>query len=232
MSNLPEQAWDIKVDVNEKLFLRDPEQTEVGKKILKMGVKMIDQLGLEDFTFKKLAKALQTNESSIYRYFESKHRLLLYLFQWYWRWMEYQLAFNLQNVSDPLKKIDIIIQLLMQQTASAKADAKGINKQALHRVVIKEASKAYLTHHVYEDNQKKFFKPYKDFCARVASVILEYHPKYKFARSLSSTVVEMSHYQYYFMTNLPSLTDFGETKDEKGIVAFLKALIVSCKYKP
>ncbi|MEQ8301825.1 MAG: TetR/AcrR family transcriptional regulator [Cyclobacteriaceae bacterium] len=230
MTNLPEQAWDIKVDVNEKLFLRDPEHTEVGKKILEKGVKMIDKLGLEDFTFKKLATAIRTNESSIYRYFENKHRLLLYLFQWYWRWMEYQLVFSLQNVTDPLRKIDIIIDLLVQPENIAKSDSRGLDKKALHRVVIKEASKAYLTHHVYEDNQKKFFKPYKDFCGQVANVILEYHPKYKFARSLSSTIVEMSHYQYYFMKHLPSLTDFGESKDEKGIRKFLEALILSCKY--
>ncbi|NJN42372.1 MAG: hypothetical protein HC811_09275 [Flammeovirgaceae bacterium] len=41
MSNLPDQTWDIKVDVNEKLYLKDPEQTEVGKWILKMGRELI-----------------------------------------------------------------------------------------------------------------------------------------------------------------------------------------------
>lgn len=226
-----EIAWDIKVEVNAKLFIRDPEQTEIGRKILAQGVKMIDQMGLEEFTFRKLATELNTNESSIYRYFESKNRLLLYLFQWYWRWMEYQLIFNLKNVTDPLKKIDFIIDLLLLKIDSIKSDNKGINKKALHRVVIKEASKAYLTRHVYEDNQKKFFKPYKDFCGHVAQVILEYYPSYKFARSLSSTVIEMSHYQIYFMKNLPSLTDFRDAKDEKGIVTFLKNLVLSSKFK-
>jgi AcrR family transcriptional regulator len=62
-------AWEIQVKVNEKLYLRNPELSELGKNILSMGAKMIDEMGLEEFTFKKLATALSTNESSIYRYF-------------------------------------------------------------------------------------------------------------------------------------------------------------------
>ena len=225
---LPEVfPWNVKVEVNEKIFIRDPQQTELGRKILVTGVKMIDRLGLEEFTFKKLATELHTNESSLYRYFESKHKLLLYLFQWYWRWMEYQLALNLQTVSDPLAKIDILINLLMMRVENVKSDAKGIDKITLHRIVVKEASKAYLTRHVYKDNRNQFFKPYKDFCGRMAKVILEYNPNYPFARSLSSTVIEMSHYQTYFMNNLPSLTDFGVAKNNEQVVAFLKHLILS-----
>lgn len=221
--------WQIQVKINEQLYLRDPEQSEVGKRILSTGVLMIDELGLEEFTFRKLALRLETNESSIYRYFESKHRLLLYLIQWYWRWMEYQLVFQTQNITDAEVKIDIIIRLLLLKFGEPSSSEETMNKSALHRVVIKEASKAYLTQHVTEDNQKQFFKPYKDFCARIAKVILEYSPFYRFSRSLSSTVIEMSHYQYFFMHNLPSLTDFGETKNEESIIEFLKQLILSIK---
>lgn len=221
---------EIKVEVNDQIFIRDPEQTEVGRKILSMGIQMIDQMGLEEFTFRKLAQALNTNESSIYRYFESKHKLLLYLFQWYWRWMEYQLMVNLKNLSDPLQKIDVVVDLLLRGEDQLEIGHKTIDKRALHRVVIKEASKTYLTRHVLEDNQKKFFKPYKDFCGRVAQVISEYYPEYPFSRSLSSTVVEMSHYQAYFMNNLPSLTDFGDTKDENELRNFLRRLILSCRF--
>ena len=91
-------AWEIQVKVNEKLYLRNPELSELGKNILSKGAKMIDEMGLEEFTFKKLATTLNTNESSIYRYFESKHRLLLYFFEWYWRWMEYQLVSCQYNI--------------------------------------------------------------------------------------------------------------------------------------
>ena len=78
-----------------------------------------------------------------------------------------------------------------------------------------------------EDNKMQLFKPYKDLCGRIAEIFLEINPKYKYARSLTSSVLEMAHYQYFFMHNLPKLTDFGQVKDEKEIINFLRHLIVS-----
>lgn len=225
-------AWEIQVKVNEKLYLRNPEISELGKNILSMGAKMIDEMGLEEFTFKKLATALSTNESSIYRYFESKHRLLLYFFEWYWRWMEYQLGFHTHHVEEPEKKIEIVIRVLMLKQENMIVPGEEINKESLHRIVIKEASKTYLTKHVMEDNEKQFFKPYKDFNSKLAEIIKAYSPNYKYARSLSSTLIEMSHYQYFFMYHLPSLTDFGSTKDENEMMNFLLDLALSSKKAP
>ncbi len=225
-------AWEIQVKVNEKLYLRNPELSDLGRKILSAGAKMIDAMGLEEFTFKKLAKSIGTNESSVYRYFESKHRLLLYFFEWYWRWMEYQLEFHTHNVDDSEKKIEIALKVLtLKQEHMIFADEE-VDKLALHRIVIKEASKTYLTHHVNEDNEKQFFKPYKDFNGKLAQIIKSYSPHYKYARSLSSTLIEMSHYQYFFMHHLPSLTDFGTTKDENEMMQFLLDLAFSSKTGP
>ena len=63
------------------------------------GIDLIDEIGFEAFTFKKLGAKIGSNESSIYRYFESKHKFLLYLSSWYWAWIEYQLVFETHNVS-------------------------------------------------------------------------------------------------------------------------------------
>jgi hypothetical protein len=38
----------------------------------------------------------------------------------------------------------------------------------------------------------------------------------------------MAHFQNYFMNNLPSLTDFGDHKDELKIIDFLEDLVFSC----
>jgi AcrR family transcriptional regulator len=76
--------------LNPHLYLRDPQQTELGQKIINASVVLIDTLGFEQFTFKKLAEEIDSTEASIYRYFENKHRLLLYLVGWYWTWLEYQ----------------------------------------------------------------------------------------------------------------------------------------------
>ena len=88
----------IKLRVDEKLFLRDPTSTELGERIVEHGILMLDELGYEQFTFRKLAERLGTAEPSIYRYFRSKHGLLLYLTAWYWTWVEYRLMLSTANV--------------------------------------------------------------------------------------------------------------------------------------
>lgn len=220
-------SWQIQIQLNDKLFVRDPASSEVGRNIVKQGVAMIEKMGLEEFTFKKLATKLKTNESSIYRYFENKHRLLVYLVDWYWRWIEYLVMVHTNNIKEPTKKIDIILNILMLNVDDDLVGGPDMDRKILHQLVIKEASKSYLTSHVAEDNKLQLFKPYKDLCARIAGIFLEINPKYKYSRSLTSSILEMAHHQYFFMHNLPRLTDFGQAKDEKEIIIFLRHLILS-----
>jgi AcrR family transcriptional regulator len=220
--------WQIQIKLNEKLYLRDPEQTELGQRMVVQGINMLDELGYEDFSFKKLGKRLQTTESSIYRYFENKHRLLLYIADWFWRWQEYQLMYHTNNMTNPVEKIDTMLNILFLKVESGVLGFKEMDIHALRQVLIKESSKVYLTSHVQDDNNFKFFKPYKDLCSRIAQIFLEYSPSYAYARSLTSTIMEMSRYQYFFMHNLPALTDFGDAKKEESIMAFLRNIIFSC----
>jgi len=44
---------------------------------------------------------------------------------------------------------------------------------------------------------------------------------------MASTIIEMAHFQNYFMKYLPALTDFGNNKDELAIVSFLSDLVFS-----
>ena len=216
----------LQIKMNEKLFLRDPEQTELGKKIINHSIQLIDKNGFELFTFKKIAEAIGTTEASIYRYFENKHRLLIYLTAWYWSWLQYRLAFNTNNINDPEVKLKMIIQLLTT-TVEDDDDSLHIDEALLHKIIISEGSKAYLTKHVSEDNKEQLFKPYKDLCGVIADIILECNPKYKYPRSLASTIIEMAQFQNFFMTNLPSLTDFGKSKDELKVISFLEDLVFS-----
>ena len=78
----------LSIRVSDRLFLKDPESSPLGRNILTTSVQIIDEIGMERFTFKKLANTLQTTESSVYRYFENKHMLLLYMSTWYWSWLE------------------------------------------------------------------------------------------------------------------------------------------------
>lgn len=216
----------LQIKMNEKLFLRDPEQTELGRKIIHQSIHYIYENGFEAFTFKKLAEEIESTEAGIYRYFENKHRLLIYITAWYWSWLQYQLIFNTNNVKDPVVKLKKVIKLLAT-TVVDDDKTIHINEGFLHQIVIAEGSKAYLTKHVSEDNKDQLFNPYKDLCAVIANIILECSPKYKYSRSLASTIIEMAHFQNFFMNNLPSLTDFGKTKDEKHVVLFLEELVFS-----
>lgn len=216
----------LQIKMNEKLFLRNPEQTELGRKIILHGILLIHKNGFESFTFKKLAEDIGTTEAGIYRYFENKHRLLIYITAWYWSWLEYRVVFNTVNIKDPAVKLKKVIQLLAT-TVEDDIRTSYVNESILHQIVIAEGTKAYLTKHVTEDNKDQLFKPYKDLCAKIGDIILECNPKYKFPKSLSSTIIEMAHFQNFFMNNLPSLTDFGKDKDELNIVAFLEDLVFS-----
>ncbi len=214
----------LQIKMNEALFLRNPESSELGKNILKHSIQLISKTGFESFTFKKLADDIGTTEAGIYRYFENKHKLLVYLTAWYWGWLEFQISFQTNNIKDPTIKLKRVIKLL----ATAVEDdlqTSYINENLLHQIVISEGSKAYLTKHVEEDNKQHFFKPYKDLCAVIGNIILECSPKYKYPKSLASTIIEMAHFQNFFMNNLPSLTDFSKTKEESEIISFLNDLV-------
>ncbi len=216
----------LQIRMNEELFLRNPEQSELGLKIISHSIRLIHKNGFEAFTFKKLATDIGTTEAGIYRYFENKHRLLIYIVAWYWSWLEYQIGFHTNNIKDPVTRLKKVIRLL---ASNVKDDehTNHVDEGLLHQIVISEGSKAYLTKHVGEDNKHQFFKPYKDLCAVIGGIISECNSKYKYPKSLASTIIEMAHFQNFFMHNLPSLTDFGKTKKEEGIIAFLNDLVFS-----
>jgi len=192
--------------VNDKIFLRDPESSEVGRQMVKKAIDLIYELGFEQFTFKKLAAEMDSTEATVYRYFENKHRLLLYILNWYWSYMEFLVVFRLQNLRDTREKLRLIIDLLTHELPESSGQS-DYNKKFLNQIVIAESSKVYLVKEVAEINKNAVFKPYKDLCAKIAEVISEYNPSYKYPKSLSTTLIESAHYQQFFSLNLPRLTD-------------------------
>ena len=205
----------VSIRVNEHIYLKNPESSELGKRIIAGGINMIDQMGFDRFNFRKLGKGINSTEASIYRYFESKHRFLLYLTAWYWVWMEYRLVFSIANVESPKDRLAIAIGLLTQQV---KEDSSftHINEVKLHRIVVSESSKAYLTKEVDIENKEGVFAGYIRLVERVSSIILEIMPSYKYPHMLGSTVTEGAHHQRYFAEHLPRLTDTVRGEDSIG----------------
>ncbi len=216
--------FELSFNVNQKLYLRNPESSDLGKQIVKKGIDLIYDLGFEDFTFKKLAIEIKSTEASVYRYFENKHRLLLYILNWYWYYMEFLVLFNLNNLKDPEIKLKTIINLLTHDLpeSSGKFD---YNKKYLNQIVINESSKTYLVKEIEEINKEEVFKPYKDLCSKIAEIISIYDPEYTFPRSLSSTIIETSHNQQYFSIYLPKLTDIETRHKQEYAYHFLIDLI-------
>ena len=210
--------------VNNKIYLRDPEGSELGKQIIKSAIDLIYDLGFEHFTFKKLAIEIKTTEATVYRYFENKHRLLLYILNWYWSYLAYLVMFQLQNINDTKVKLKTIVHLLTHELPES-AGKLDYNKNFLTQIVIAESSKVYLVKEVREINKNEVFKPYKDLCAKIAEVITAYNPEYKYPKSLSSTLIETAHHQQFFSNFLPRLTDVGATEDNEFTALFMDDLL-------
>jgi len=213
----------IKIEVNSNLYLKNPESSTLGKKILKGGIELINELGFDDFTFKKLAVKIQSTEASIYRYFDSKHKLLLYLNAWYWAWMEYRFVFKITNIVSPTERLLKGLTLLTEKVEE-DGNIPHINETSLYKIVISEFTKAYSIKTVDDYNDLGAYVGYKQLVQRICDIILEINPDYKYPHMLASTVIEGSHHQRFFSEHLPKLTDVSENED--AVVNFYNELVL------
>ncbi|MCM8570622.1 TetR/AcrR family transcriptional regulator [Gramella jeungdoensis] len=197
---------DIRIGINEKIFLKDPQSTELGKRIVHNGIRLINESGFESFTFRKLGKRIKSNESSIYRYFENKHKFLVYLTSWYWGWKEYQLVFATNSIENANQKLFTAIEILTKPVEQDEA-FKHIDEVALNQIIINESSKSFLTKEVDAENKDGYFLIYKRLVNRLAKMIKSVNPKYPFPSSLASMIIEGSLHQYFLIDHFTSITD-------------------------
>lgn len=219
----------LRFNINPNLYLKDPQSSEYGQKLLANAILLLDKIGLEAFTFRKLATEISSTEASIYRYFENKHVLLLYLVNWYWERVNYLIDINLKNIENPERKLKVAIH----QIANASNETSltdYINPKILHQVIINEGSKAYHIHDVDQENKMGYFLSYKDLVDRISKIIKEIDPNFPYPRIMASNLFEMAHNQIYFAEHLPRLTDIrdGEKKHvdlEKAMNHFVDKLL-------
>ncbi len=214
----------INISIDPSFYCKDPESSALGKKIMQVGIEMIHELGYEAFTFKKLGVQINSNESSIYRYFESKHSFLVYLVNWYWSWIECKLVFATINIHSAEERLEKSIQILTEEIKEDN-EITFINEVLLNKIIISESSKAYHTIDVDKENEKGYYKTYKRVVQRVCDFVLEVNPKFEYPHMLISTIIEGAHHQKYFSKHLPSLTDVEE--GENSIVEFFLKLTKS-----
>ena len=196
----------FKIQINDKIYVKDPETSDLGKKILEQSIILIDEIGFDNFTFKKLGEKIGSNESSIYRYFENKHKLLVYLSSWYWSWMEYKLVFATANISDASEKLKKAITIVTEKV-NDDASTTYINESLLNKIIIAEFTKTLHTKEIDAENKEGFFFIYKRVISRLILIVNDVNPEYQYAKSLVSSIVEGSLHQYFLKDHLKTITD-------------------------
>lgn len=204
----------IKIELNDSLYLKDPQDSKLGRKIIQFGIVMIEEIGFESFNFKKLAAEINSTEASLYRYFENKHLFLLYLVNWYWEWINYLINLNTMNIKDSKKKLKIVVHTLVYATLDNSL-VEFIDESKLHKIVVYEGTKTYHTFEVVKDNSIGLFKSYKDLTAFIASIISEVSTDFKYPNALASNLFEMTNNQLFFANHLPKLTDIPVKNNHK-----------------
>ncbi|PZO33843.1 MAG: TetR family transcriptional regulator [Flavobacteriaceae bacterium] len=199
----------LKIQVNPKIYLKDPQTSKLGRKIVQESIKLIDEVGFDNFTFKKLGERIGSNESSLYRYFENKHKLLVYLSSWYWSWMEYRIVFATANISDPSEKLRQAITLVTEQIKD-DTSTDYIDESVLNRIIIAEFTKTFLTKEVDEENKEGFFLIYKQVINRIVAMIIDLNPDFPYPKSLASSIVEGSLHQHFIKDHFKTITDCNE----------------------
>jgi AcrR family transcriptional regulator len=196
----------LKIQINNNIFVKDPETSSLGRKIIQESIILMDEIGFENFTFKKLGERIGSNESSIYRYFESKHKLLVYLSSWYWSWIEYRMVFETNNIDNAFEKLKKAITIVTEKIED-DSKTKHINEAILNQIIIAEFTKTLLTKEVDEENREGFFLVYKRVINRIISIIEEVNPDYIFAKSLASSIVEGALHQHFLKDHLKTITN-------------------------
>ena len=203
----------FQIPVLEEIALRNPQATQLGQRIIEGSILLINELGFEQFTFKKLELSIGTTEASVYRYFASKQKLLLYLINWYWGRLECRLHLQTQG-GNPKERLTKALELLLVPQASSLSFT---NEKRLQRIVIHEASKVFLTKAVDADHQTGFHRIYSQIVHYISDLVRAYHPKCKYPEMLVTTLLEGSLQQRFFGQHLPEVTNASEQEDAVAV---------------
>ncbi len=211
--------------LNPKLFKKDPISSDLGLRISKEALLLFAEVGFDGFTFKKLAERLNTTESSIYRYFDNKHRLLIYLIAHHWLWLEHQIYFHIHAFSSPEDQLYRALEIICHSD-ELPWPFEHLDRKALHMVLIDASLRAYYSHEVDLENKDGLFSDYKRLNHRLSVLLQQSAPNYPYPKAMISTIFETVHSQQFYAIHLPALTDLN--RSEGQVHQFVKTLINNC----
>ncbi len=205
-------SFRVSIQVDEDIYLKNPESSELGQKIIEKSIDLIDEKGFDSFSFGKLSKAITSTEASIYRYFDGKYKLLLYLVSWYWNWMAYQMMLRLTNIQCPKERLRRAMALLTQPVEN-EVNYTDLDVCKLYNIVVNDSSKIKYAKKFAKDNKGLVVSGYKHIVELLEEIVLEIHPEYAYPRMLASSIIEGALCQRYFSEYLPELTNTSEGED-------------------
>ena len=212
----------LNITITPELYLKNPESTDLGKKIVTQSIFLIHELGFEAFTFKKLSAKIGSTESTVYRYFENKHMLMLYLTCWYWSWVDYRLVFGTHNIVSAKERLKIAVDIITKPVIEDNSFSH-INEVILHKIIVNESTKVIYTKEIDSENEKGFYTVYKQIVNRLSDIIIEINPNYEYPQMLVSSTIDGALHQRYFLEHFPSL--INNKKSEHCISLFYNQLI-------
>lgn len=212
----------MKMEVHEHLYLKEPFSSELGTSIVQEGASLVRDLGMEHFTFKKLALHIGVTEAAVYRYFENKHMLLLYLTAWYWAWMEVNYVYSTANLDSSKERLSIAMKLMVNGPIFTKNI--HINPLDLRKIVVNESLKGYLTKSVDIEHENGIFAQVYNFGERISNLIFEVNPAYPYPKTLAYTIMESSLLHAFNADHLPGMTE--QSLDSENRLVFFEDLIV------
>ncbi len=199
------------LNISPKLYVRDPQTTDLGKKMLQESVVLIDETGFEEFGIDKLARHLEVEEDEIYQYFESKHQIFVFLLNWYWEKTIVLIDSNTAQIHDPIQKLKKIIDLLVQG-ANYGPFADFIDDARLQNIVIRESAKGYRRDALGKEHQGDLFFSFEDLCSKITPTLLEINARFPYPRTLASTLIETANNTLYFAHHNPKLLDLQPSR--------------------
>jgi AcrR family transcriptional regulator len=211
----------LNLDLPSCLYLKNPESSDLGKRILIEAASFIGSNGIDEFNFLKLAKKVGCTEATVYRYFHNKQQLVQYLLNIYWGSICVEIEYSTRQIKSARKKLKTAIEILSSPHPENFTDNKLA--AAVVSVVMSEGVRIHLRPQLDDEIKAGNFKYYSTLLDQFESLISESMPNYPFSRSLASTLIDTAMLQMLYISRYNNFTD--KECIENGSLGYLKSLI-------
>lgn len=205
----------FKVKVNSGIYLKDPDTSAIGRAMVREGLVMMESIGLDQFTFKKLSEQIGSPESSLYRYFENKVNLLFYLLSAYWSWQEYRVVMSVLNMAPGKKKVHKAIEVILS-TPDEQAQLDELPLAVLYRLAERESIRVFVQNNAAHAFPPEFFHSFDRLHGRFVTMLKEINPDYSCSEALISVLLDAIHLQKYFRRAGTTRTDLPDGTPEQA----------------